>query len=730
MEKNVRKPLRKTISELLYFICISSLLVSSFSFTALAEDANSSSSINSNDKISTSLSSKLGEISETEKVPIIIELPNQSIKFNTAAGKSQIESEQKNLVKFLESEKSKSNAQEIKSIKLINAIAVKVTPGVVASLAKRSDVARIEPDQIVSIPEQPETSLEKIKTSTTQTNTASTNAWGVDKIDAPAVWQRGITGKGITVAVVDTGIDATHPDLDDLDDSSSTNDPKVVGWIDYVSSESSAYDDNGHGTHVSGTISGTGANGIQTGVAPGTKLIVAKVFDSEGSGYLSDSILGFEWAINNNANIISYSGGSSEHSSLFTTTINKVVAAGIVPVIAAGNDGLYGSGTINCPGDELNSVTVGATDSSNSIAYFSSRGPVTLNDQTYIKPDVSAPGVSVPSTYPGDGYASGSGTSMATPHVSGTAALILQKNPTMKPSEVKQKLESTAKNLGSTGKDNDYGSGLINAYKAVFGSTSSSPVANFSASPTSGKVPLTVAFTDTSTGTPTKWKWSFGDGTTSVQQNPIHKYSKAGNYTVALTATNTAGSNTVTKTNYVLVVSKPAAAFSAYPTSGKAPLTVAFTDTSTGTPTKWKWSFGDGTTSVQQNPKHKYSKAGNYTVALTAANAVGSSTVTKTNHIVVVSKPAAAFSAYPTSGKAPLTVAFTDKSSGNPTAYKWSFGDGTVSREKNPKYQYLQEGNYKVTLTVSNAAGSSTVTKTNYITVTTNTRPGIYAESK
>jgi serine protease AprX len=728
VEKKVRKPLRKTISELLCFICISSLLVSLVSFIALAEDKNSSFSINSNDKISTSLSSKLGEISETEKVPIIIELPNQGIKFNTATGKSQIESEQKNLVKFLESEKSKSNAQEIKSIKLINAIAVKATPGVVASLAKRSDVARIEPDQIVSIPEQSETSLEKMKISTTQSNAASTDAWGVDKIGAPAVWKRGITGKGITVAVVDTGIDATHPDLDDLDDSSSTNDPKVVGWIDYVNSKSSAYDDEGHGTHVSGTISGTGANGIQTGVAPGTKLIVAKVFDSEGSGYLSDIILGFEWAVNNNARIISYSGGSSKHSSLFTTTINKVVAAGVVPVIAAGNDGK--SGTINCPADELNSVTVGATDSSNSIAFFSSRGPVTLNDKTYIKPDVSAPGVSVPSTYPGGEYAEWSGTSMATPHVSGTAALILQKNPTLKPSEVKQKLESTAKDLGSTGKDNDYGSGLINAYKAVFGSTSSSPVANFSASPTSGKVPLNVAFTDTSTGTPTKWKWSFGDGTTSVQQNPIHKYSKAGNYTVALTATNTAGSNTVTKKNYIVIVSKPAAAFSATPTLGKAPLTVALTDTSTGTPTKWKWSFGDGTTSVQQNPNHKYSKAGNYTVALTAANAVGSNTVTKTNYIVVVSKPAAAFSAYPTSGKAPLTVAFTDKSSGNPTAYKWSFGDGAISREKNPKHQYLQAGKYKITFTVSNAAGSSTVTKTNYITVTTNTRPGIYSESK
>jgi PKD repeat protein len=260
-----------------------------------------------------------------------------------------------------------------------------------------------------------------------------------------------------------------------------------------------------------------------------------------------------------------------------------------------------------------------------------------------------------------------------------------------------------------------------------------SPVANFSAPSSSGNAPLKVQFTDKSTGIPTSWKWSFGDGKTSTAKNPAYTYSKAGNYTVSLTVKSAAGTSTKTIKNHIIVktpAQKPIAAFSATPTSGKVPLTVAFTDTSTGTPTKWKWSFGDGTTSVQQNPKHKYSKAGNYTVALTAANAVGSSTVTKTNYIVVVSKPAAAFSAYPTSGKSPLTVAFTDKSSGNPTTYKWSFGDGTVSREKNPKYQYLQEGNYKVTLTVSNAAGSSTVTKTNYITVTTNTRPGIYAESK
>jgi len=96
----------------------------------------------------------------------------------------------------------------------------------------------------------------------------------------------------------------------------------------------------------------------------------------------------------------------------------------------------------------------------------------------------------------------------------------------------------------------------------------------------------------------------------------------------------------------------------------------------------------------------------------------------------VVTKPVANFSAKPTSGKAPLTVDFTDQSTGIATKWKWSFGDGTISREKNPKHRYLQEGNYKVTLTVSNLAGSSTVMKTNFIKVTTNTRPGIYSESK
>ncbi|AKB82584.1 cell surface protein [Methanosarcina barkeri 3] len=248
--------------------------------------------------------------------------------------------------------------------------------------------------------------------------------------------------------------------------------------------------------------------------------------------------------------------------------------------------------------------------------------------------------------------------------------------------------------------------------------SSNLPTAAFSASPTSGKAPMKVQFIDKSTGTPKKWKWSFGDGTTSTKQNPTHKYSKAGVYTVKLTVTNAAGSNTVTKTNYITVAAKPAAAFSASPTSGKTPLTVKFTDTSAGTPIKWKWDFGDGTTSTKQNPTHKYSKAGKYTVTLTVTNAAGSNTVTKSNYITVTAKPVAAFSASPTSGKAPLDVKFTDKSTGSTTKWKWDFGDGTISTKQNPTHKYSKAGKYTVALTVTNSAGINTVTKSNYITVT------------
>jgi parallel beta-helix repeat protein len=243
------------------------------------------------------------------------------------------------------------------------------------------------------------------------------------------------------------------------------------------------------------------------------------------------------------------------------------------------------------------------------------------------------------------------------------------------------------------------------------------PVASFWGSPRSGEAPLNVTFTDISTGTPTSWNWSFGDGTYSTDENPVHAYSTAGTYSVTLTDSNAAGNDSIIKSSYVTVLIPPVASFTASTTSGKAPLTVTFTDKSTNTPTSWNWSFGDKSTSTAKNPVHKYTQTGKFTVTLTSSNAAGSNSIIKSSYITVLIPPVASFTASTTSGKAPITVTFTDKSTNNPTAWSWSFGDKSTSTAKNPVHKYTQTGKYTVTLISSNTAGSNSVTKSGYITV-------------
>jgi len=243
------------------------------------------------------------------------------------------------------------------------------------------------------------------------------------------------------------------------------------------------------------------------------------------------------------------------------------------------------------------------------------------------------------------------------------------------------------------------------------------PQAAFSGTPTSGCTPLEVCFTDASTGDPTSWSWSFGDGGTSTEQHPCHTYAAPGAYTVSLTATNACGTDTETKAGYIQVGGPPTADFSGTPTSGCAPLEVCFTDGSTGSPTSWSWSFGDGGTSAERNPCHTYAAPGAYTVSLTATNGCGSDSETKAGYIQVGGPPTAAFSGTPTSGCAPLEVCFTDASTGNPTSWSWSFGDGGTSTEQNPCNTYDTPGSYTVSLTVANACGSDTEMKEHYITV-------------
>jgi len=250
------------------------------------------------------------------------------------------------------------------------------------------------------------------------------------------------------------------------------------------------------------------------------------------------------------------------------------------------------------------------------------------------------------------------------------------------------------------------------------------PVVDFSGNPLSGDAPLTVYFTDLSTNSPTSWSWTFGDGGSSTAQNPSHDYTSAGDYTVSLEATNAGGSDTETKTDYISVsepVPAPVADFSGSPLSGDAPLSVSFTDLSTNSPTAWSWTFGDGGSSSAQNPSHDYTSAGDYTVSLDATNAGGSDTETKTDYISVsspVTPPVADFFGSPLSGDAPLTVNFTDLSTNSPTSWSWTFGDGGSSTAQNPSHEYTAVGDYTVSLEATNADGSDTETKTDYISVT------------
>jgi len=170
----------------------------------------------------------------------------------------------------------------------------------------------------------------------------------------------------------------------------------------------------------------------------------------------------------------------------------------------------------------------------------------------------------------------------------------------------------------------------------------STPVAAFSANPTSGIVPLTVLFTDNSTNTPTAWNWSFGDGNYSAIQNPVHTYVSAGTFTVSLNASNSAGNNISIKSNYIDGIGRiipPTGSFTGIPTTGAVPLTVQFTDTSIGSPTSWNWSFGDGSYSTARNPLHTYLVNGTFTVSLNATNSAGSNTATRADYIVVSTKP-------------------------------------------------------------------------------------------
>lgn len=249
------------------------------------------------------------------------------------------------------------------------------------------------------------------------------------------------------------------------------------------------------------------------------------------------------------------------------------------------------------------------------------------------------------------------------------------------------------------------------------------PTASFSATPDSGVSPLLVNFTDESFGGVVKsWLWTFGDGATDTLQNPTHTYTDTGSFNVSLTVSGPDGGDDTTRGNYIRVTeAPPVAGFTANPLSGDYPLTVSFTDTSTGGPiTSWKWYFGDGDSSSVQNPQHTYTDTGHFDVSLTVSGPGGSDTEIEPDYITVTEPPPVAnFSANPDSGDRPLTVNFTDQSTGGRvTSWFWSFGDGGTSFEQNPTHEYTTTGLFNVTFRVGGPGGIDDTTMIDRIDVT------------
>lgn len=422
-------------------------------------------------------------------------------------------------------------------------------------------------------------------------------------------------------------------------------------------------------------------------------------------------------------------------------TLEVFVAQGgqakLLPVNLVEADSIFGHPAAH------GAVAVGAADvaTPDALEPYSSRGPVTIRwpaPEVRRKPDVAGPDGNLISGAGGWGFYDAGrrrffGTSASAPHVAGLAALAWSGRPTATAQEVKDALFATAQDRGPGGFDDGWGhgwpdgTGLARALgiERLRGAGGGPPRAAFGVTTQSGPAPLPLRFIDYSSGAVT-WSWDFGDGTGTVEHEPLHTYTRPGRYTVSLTVTGSDGTTSTATRHDCVVATGPAvtpspavvADFTANRTEGPAPFAVAFSGNSTGSPVHWWWQFGDGASATGQDPVHTYTAPGSYTVNLTVWSLAGSATVSKPALIRVgpdPRSPVARFNLSRTLGPAPLYVRCMDESS-NATSWRWDFGGFAWTSMQSPSVVFRRPGTYEVSLTATNPWGSSVATST--VTVT------------
>lgn len=396
-----------------------------------------------------------------EKLPCFFHKPSKFLKQRFKKIPIIVQFDENALLNFSVQDLSKLNSCTLKNnLSVINAFSTKVNAQALEKLSQQRSIKRIWLDREVK-------AVLDVASST---------------VKAAPLWDNNVTGKGVTVAIIDTGI-YQHPDLSG----------RIIAFKDLVKNKTSPYDDNGHGTHVAGDVAANGSQsaGQYRGPASEANLVGIKVLDKTGSGQLSTVIEGIQWCIDNkdslNIKVINMSLGSQATESYakdpICQAVEKAWQAGIVVCAAAGNDGPEAS-TINSPGIDPVIITVGALNDNNTLARdddqvadFSSRGPTIDN---YSKPDVLAPGVDIislrspnstldktdRSSRIGEWYTSLSGTSMATPICCGVVAQIIQSDPALTPDQIKSRLLKSSIKL-SNADSNAQGAGVIDAGGAI-----------------------------------------------------------------------------------------------------------------------------------------------------------------------------------------------------------------------------------------------------------------------
>lgn len=474
-----------------YFLSIIAVFISSLLFAANPEG-----------KIKINIMMKAqSDANELNRMADVLPTKAERRDFVVNSLKNHAAESQNDLLKYLNVLEINGVVENIRPLWIVNSVSCYAEEWLIAELEQRDDVLSVYRVEELQLTDNDNVVYQIGR------NDSREIAENVTMVNAHLVWELGYTGEDVLVAIIDTGVKLTHADLQGRFWDGGADYPNH--GYDFASHDNDPTDENGHGTHVAGTICGTGTSGTQTGVAPGAKLMVLKVFNEDTQSDATILVEAMQFAVEHGADLMNMSLGwpnpEPEVKLLYRQACENTLAAGVVAAVCAGNirhmqsmvpipKNIYSPG--DCPPPYLHEdqlvnaggtscvISVGAVDFNDEITYFSSEGPSTwtdvalYNDYPYtsgstteiglIRPDVCAPGLNIKSLdfNTDNGYTCMDGTSMATPCVAGTIALMLSKDHELTPEHIDEILERTAIPL-SEHKNNDFGSGRIDALAAV-----------------------------------------------------------------------------------------------------------------------------------------------------------------------------------------------------------------------------------------------------------------------